>query len=124
MALTKTPIMLLASGAVAAGSTKAAPGRDSGSIDCRGYYGGLLTYSITNGSTAPSAPVMISFQVSGDGTTWRDFYYPMAGDVAAGSNYTNTLDLPRGAMYVRAIAYGNSVQPVTVAVELQSITAL
>lgn len=123
MAITKTSVVLLASALAAAGSTKAVPARASDAIDCRGHYGGLLTYSIANGATAPGVAVTITFQVSADGSNWRDLW-TVGGDTVAGSTYSNAIDLPRAAMYARAIAYGNTVQPVTVAVELQAVTAL
>lgn len=124
MAITKTPITLLAAGAVAPGSTKAVPGRDSGPIDVRSYTGGngLLTYAITNGASAPGAPVVLTFQVSTDGATWRDLW-SVSGDTTANSTYSGTIDVPRAAMYVRAIAYGNTTNAVNVAAELIALTA-
>jgi len=123
MAITKTSITLLAAGAVAPGSTKAAPGRASDAIDCRGHYGGLLTYSINNGTSAPTVALTLTLQVATDGANWRDLW-TVGGDAVASSSYSNAVDLPRGAMYARAIAYGNTVAPVTVTVELHAITAL
>lgn len=123
MAITKTSISVLAAGAVNPGSTKAAPGRVSDAIDCRGHYGGLATYSITNGPSAPTAAMSLTFQVSTNGATWCDLW-TVAGDTAAGSSLSSTIDLPRAAMYARAIAYGNTTTPVTVAVDLHAITSL
>jgi len=122
MAIAKTPIILIAAAVAAPGSTKQSPAL-TGQADVRGHYGGLLTYAITNGATAPAAAVVITFQISADGLAWRDLW-TVGGDIVAGSNSTNSIDLPRAAMYVRAVVYGNTVQPVTVAIELQAITAL
>lgn len=123
MAITKTSLVLIAAAAAAPGSTKASPAIAGAAVDVRGHYSGLLTYSIANGATAPGAAVILTFQVSSDGAAWRDLW-TVSGDTVAGSTPSGCIDVPRAAMFVRAIAYGNTVQSVSVAVELQAVTAL
>jgi hypothetical protein len=123
MAITKTSVTLLASTSVSAGTyTKSAP-LSGTSIDCRSYYGGDLVYKITNGATAPTVAISITFQTSMDGTNWYD-YYTASGDTVNSSIYSSTIQLDVGVMYVRIIAYANTVQPVTVEAYLQAITGV
>lgn len=124
MAITKVSTVVLAATAGAAASTKAAPGATGAWINVTGVYGGDLGYSITNGAAAPGVPMTLLFQTSPDnGTTIFD-YFPVAGDIVASSVTTGTIWLDQGVMYVRAIAYGNTVNAVTAAANLQAITAV
>lgn len=124
MALTKAAVTVLASTSNATYSTtKASPGIAGSSIDCRTYYGGELTWKITNGASAPGVALSLTFQVSHDGTNWYD-YYPVSGDVTASSTNSGSMQLDRGVMYLRAIAYAYTTSPVTVEAYLQAVTAL
>lgn len=124
MPISKLSVAVLASTPGAAGSTKAAPGATGAWINVSTYYGGDIGYSITNGASAPGVPMTIMFQTSPDnGTTVYD-YSPVAGDIVAASVNTNTIWLDQGVMYLRAIAYGNTTNPVTAQVNLQAITAV
>lgn len=123
MAITKSAVTVLASTSVSAGSTKASPGATGSSIDCRSYYGGELTYKITNGGSAPGVALSLTFQSSHDGTNWYD-YQTVAGDTTASSVNSGSIFLDQGVMYVRAIAYGNTTNSVTVEANLQAITAV
>jgi hypothetical protein len=124
MAITKLSTLVLASTSAAAGSTKAAPGATGAWINTSILYGGELGYSITNGASAPGSPCILLFQTSPDnGTTVFD-YQAIAGDTAISSVNTGNIWLDQGVMYVRAIAYGNTTNAVTVAANLQAITAV
>jgi hypothetical protein len=126
MAITKSSVVVLAStSATATGpTTKASPGATGASINCTTYYGGELTYIITNGASAPGVAITLLFQASPDnGTSWYD-YAPVSGDVVASSINTCVIWLDQGVMYVRAIAYGNTTNAVTVKADLQAITAV
>jgi hypothetical protein len=125
MALTKTAVTVLASTSVAAGTLKTAPVAGSTiNLTQSGTpaYGGELTYKITNG-TAPGVALSLTFQVSQDGTNWYD-YYTIAGDTTVSSINSGAVQLDRGVMYLRAIAYGNTTNAVTVESYLQAVTAL
>lgn len=121
MAITKSAVTVLASTSVAAGTLKTAPVAGA-SVDCTGYYGGELTYKITN-ATAPTVACSITFQASHNGTDWYD-YQTMGGDTVASSISSGSILLDRGVMYVRAIAYGNTTNAVTVEAGLQAVTAV
>jgi hypothetical protein len=124
MAITKSNKVIIAAGtSCAAGTTKASPGVTGTAYDCTTYYGGELTWRITNGSSAPTVACTIQFQISPDNSTWYD-YYAVAGDVTASSAYSGAFILDRGAMYVRAIAYGNATNAVTVEAALQAVTGV
>jgi hypothetical protein len=123
MAITKSAVAVLASTSVAAGSSKTAPGATGSAIDCRTYYGGELTWKITNGASAPGAALSLTFQASHDGTNWYD-YYTVGGDTTASSINSGSIQLDRGVMYLRPIAYGNTTNSVTVESNLQAVTAL
>lgn len=124
MAISKTAVVVLASVSIAAGGSKAAPsaGGTGATVDCRNYYGGELTWKITN-STSPGAPLLITFQASHDGTNWYD-YYTISGDTVASSINSGSIQLDRGVMYLRTLAYGNTTVSVTVESNLQAITGL
>jgi hypothetical protein len=123
MALTKAAVTVLASTSNSTySSTKASPGITGSSVDCRAYYDGELTWKITNG-TAPGVALSLTFQASHDGTNWYD-YYTVAGDVTASSVNSGAIKLDKGVMYLRAIAYAYTTNPVTVEAYLQAVTAL
>ena len=122
MALTKAAVTILASTTAAAGTSKASPGATGSSIDVRAYYGGELTWKITNGS-APGVAATFLFQSSQDGTNWYD-YHQAGGNTTASDVTSGTVQLGRGIMYIRAIAYGNTTNSVTVEAYLQAVTAL
>ena len=124
MAITKSSVLVLTSTSGAAGTTKAAPGATGAWINTTTYYGGDLGYTITNGASAPGVAMTVLFQTSPDnGTTVFD-YYPISGETVASSVTTGNIWLDQGVMYVRAIAYGNTTNAVTVAANLQAITAV
>lgn len=122
MPITKTAVVVLSAASVAAGTTKASPVAGA-AVDCRAYYGGELTYKITNGASAPTVAGAVTFQVSHDGTTWFD-YFTAGGDSVASSVSSGSILLDRGVMYVRAIAYGNTVNAVAVDAHLHAVTAV
>lgn len=123
MAITKSAVAVLASQSLAAGSTKASPGITGSSVNCTAYYGGELTWKVTNGASAPGVAGAITVQASHDGTNWFD-YFAAGGDAVASSVNSGSVLLDRGVMYVRAIAYGNTTNAVTVEVQLQAVTGL
>jgi hypothetical protein len=125
MAITKSAVTVQTSTSCggATPGTKAAPSVTGGAIDCRAYYGGDLTYIITNGASAPGVAPTLVFQSSPDGTNWFD-YYQVGGDTTASSVNSNTILLDQGIMYMRLIAYGNTTNAVTIAASLQAITAI
>lgn len=123
MAITKTSNVIQASVSVAAGTTKTSPNLTSAALNCTGFYGGDITYKITNGASAPAAACVLTFQSSQDGTNWYD-YYTVAGDTTANSVNSNTILLDRGIMYLRVIGYGNTTNPVTVEAYLQAVTGV
>ena len=124
MAITKSSVLVLASTSAAAGTTKAAPGATGAWIACSGYYGGDVGISITNGASAPGVALTALIQVSPDnGTTVFD-YYPIAGTTIASDPFTTTIQLDQGIMFMRVIGYGNTTNAVTVAANLQAITAV
>jgi hypothetical protein len=125
MAISKSAVTVLTSASIAAGGTKASPstGGAGSAIDCRTYYGGELTWKITNGGSAPGVAMSMTFQASHDGTNWYD-YYTAAGDTTASSINSGSIVLDRGVMYVRALAYGNTTNAVTAEAQLQAVTGL
>lgn len=75
MALTKTPVTI-----IAAGSSNAAGGTTRQAIDMRSVYGGLLTVKITNGATGPTIQAVANVLIAhNSGST------PAAG--AAGADW-------------------------------------
>jgi hypothetical protein len=123
MAISKTAVVILAATTSTAGTTtKASPSVTGGSVDVRSYYGGELTFKITNG-TAPGSACVVVFQASHDGTNWYD-YQLVTGTVTTSDVVSGSILLDRGVMYVRAIAYGNTTNNVTVEAHLQAITGV
>jgi hypothetical protein len=122
MAIAKSSQTILVSISVPAGSSKASPGA-SGALDARSYYGGALTYKLTNNASAPGVAPIITFQSSPDNTNWFD-YYTVGGDTVASSINSGTLTLDRGVMYIRVIVYGNTTNAITAEAGLQAITAV
>jgi hypothetical protein len=124
MGIAKQNKVIIAAGTSSApgATTKTAPSVTGTAIDCNTFYGGELNYRITNG-TAPNPAVTLTFQVSPDNAVWYD-YYTVGGDTTTGTTYSGSIALDRGVMWVRAIAYGNQTNPVTVEATLQAITGV
>lgn len=126
MAITKSKIAAIAYAATnaAAGTTKAAPGVNSGWIDMTGKYGGDLSYRIVNGAAAPGVAPTVTVQASPDnGVTFYD-YATVGGDVTVSSDNSGTIWLDQGLMYVRVIGYGNTTNAVGIGADIQAITAV
>lgn len=125
MPITKSAVTVLASASIAAGGTKASPvtAGIGASVNCAAYYGGELTWKITNGASAPGVAANLTFQVSHDGTNWCD-YYTVGGDTTASGVNSGSILLDRGVMHLRAIAYGNTTNAVTAEAYLQAVTGL
>jgi hypothetical protein len=88
-----------------------------------GIYGGMLSWEFKNSGTPPTAPCAMTFQVSPDGTLWRDLF-TVGGDTVANSSNTGVIEIPRGAAHVRAMAYGPVGNAVNVFAEVSAVTSL
>lgn len=119
MAISKTPVTILGPTSVDPGKTIANPAGGT-AVDVRAYAGGEWSYKITNGTMVPAIACTLVLQTSHDGTNWYD-YYPAMGNLLASGVVSGSVTLSRGVMYVRAIAYGNTSNPVTVESYLQAV---
>jgi hypothetical protein len=111
---TRSTIAILAVSQNAAGTTtKAAPGIVGPWVDVRGLNGGVIAWSVKNG-TAPGAPGQFTVQGSdvNDGTNITDIWGG-GGDIVLNSESTGMFDLPATVSYVRMICWGNTTNPVT-----------
>lgn len=118
MAISKQTVTVLAATSVPAGTTLASP--VSGASDVRTFAGGEWTYKISNGTGAPNLPATLVLQISHDGTNWYD-YFTITGSAAANVVISGSVNLGRGVMYPRAIAYGNTTNSVTVESFIQAV---
>lgn len=115
MAITKTPVVVLAAVSVAAGGTKAAPAANgtSAAVDNSGNGTSSLGWRIKNGASAPTAAGVMTIQQSPDGgTTWFD-YYTATGSTVANDDVTGTIMIERGVKALRVLCYGNATNQVT-----------
>lgn len=115
MAITKTPVVVLAAVAVAAGGTKAAPVASgiSQTIDNSGNGTSSLGWRIKNGASAPTAAGTMTVQQSPDGgVTWFD-YFTVSGSTVANDDVTGTIMIERGIKALRVLCYGNATNQVT-----------
>jgi len=124
MAKSNAYSVILAPFSVPAGGTKASPGKDTGAFNLQPNYGTGITVAMTNGASAPSAPLQAQIQVSGDQVTWRDYGTPLVGETAANGVISWAIPIEKNWMFARVIAYGNATNPVTLAVEVQAATGL
>lgn len=118
MAITKTPVTILAPTNVPAGTTAAAPVAGA-AVDVRTLAGGEWAYKITNGASAPTVPCTMVLQTSHDGTNWYD-YFAIGGAAGASGVTSGSVAMSAGVMYARAIAHGNTTNAVTVESYLQA----
>ena len=124
MAISKTAVSVLASTASSAGTTtKTSPSITGSAVSCTSYYGGELTYKITNG-TAPGTALQGIFQASHDATNWYDYSNTFAGDLVTSSVNSGSVLLDRGVMYIRVIVWGNTTNAVTIEANLQAVTGI
>jgi hypothetical protein len=123
MAATKSFSALWATATtIPAGTLESAPVA-SPAIDVSTSYGGELTYRITN-SGALGSPGILMFQISQNGTDWYD-YQPIASkDNLSGTVTPGTISLVRPAMFLRAVAFGNTTNAITVQAGVMLLTGL
>ena len=114
----KQAVTILAAANVPAGTAAAAPVAGA-AVDVRPFAGGEWAYKISNGASAPTAPATLVLQTSHDGTNWYD-YFTVGGAAGASGVSSSSVNLSAGVMYVRAIAYGNTTNAVTVESYLQA----
>lgn len=107
-----------ASTPVPAGTLASAP-VVSGMIDVSQIYGGEITWRITN-SGALAAPCVIMFQISHNGSDWYDYQPVLSKDLLSGTvSQGPSIPLARWAMFIRAIAYGNTTSACSVQAGVQ-----
>lgn len=115
---TKVGATLLASTSVAAGATA-----NSSTLSALTGYGALLTGTMVNGATAPTAPCVATCQVSSDGTTW-DTYLTATASSGASVTTSFAFEVSIYAMQVRVSFSGHTGAAVTCACRSQHTTAL
>jgi hypothetical protein len=119
MALTKAYVAIQASASITPGSPVTATG-----VDLTAVYGGVLTWKITNGASAPTTVPTIVIQISHDGTTnWYQFSPTFGGDLVASSANSRSLPIPVGVMYIRSICTAGATNGSTMEVILEKVTA-
>lgn len=107
---------------VAAGTTTAATALaattpqagNGGWIDVRGFNGGYLAVSVTNGASAPGAPLKYIIQCTDvSGSTFFADRWAGAGDVvAAGYPKSALIQIPSEISFIRVLAFGNTTNNV------------
>lgn len=107
---------------VPAATTAGAPVAGT-AVNTSAGYGGELVYRITN-SGALGAPCIVLFEISPDGTNWFDYQAVASKDLLTGTVTEGSISLTRGAMNVRAVAYGNTTSACTVEAGIQHVTGL
>ena len=124
MALTKTPVTVLAATAVTPPgvTTKAAPAAASVPVDNPSTRPATLAWRIRNGASAPGTPGMLTIQQSLDnGATWFDIY-SVAGTITQDEDISGTIVISTGIKKLRALAYGHTTNAVTFEVQLMAVT--
>jgi hypothetical protein len=95
----------------------------SPTIDVSTSYGGELTYRIVN-SGALGSPGILMFQASQNGSDWYDYQPVASKDNFSGTVTSGTISLVRPAMLLRAVAFGNTTNAVTVQAGVMLLTGL
>lgn len=85
-------------------------------------HGGSMTMRITNGATGPTVQGQIQPQISHDDTTWFDFGSPLQGGTSADAVTVDTRDIPEAVKYLRFAGGSNTVQSITVHVDITELT--
>ena len=109
---------------VAAGTSNAAGDTTTGTTwNLSSALGGLLTASVTNGGASPTVGCDLVVQVSGDGTSWKE-YTRQSSSLTASGVTAFAVELPAGVMQARALFTGNTGQAVTVEAFGQELTSI
>ena len=119
MAINKQAVPILAATIVPAGTSAASPVAGA-AVDVRAFAGGEWGYKITNGASAPTVPCTLVLQTSPDGANWYD-YFTVGGATGAAGVASGSVTMTRGVMFARVIAYGNTINAVTVESTLQAV---
>lgn len=94
-------------------------GGNGGWIDISGYNGGVVGWSVTNGTSAPSTPLQFTVQFSSTNAAPKAAFdrWSGGGDVVAGSITSGLIPIPPEAKYVRVLGYGNRTNAANLYVE-------
>lgn len=109
MSATKTNTVVQASGTLTAGTPITSSVVTATTSDFA-----TVVALVTNGSTGPTLPAVVTIQVSLDNTTFFDAYVFTAGTILS-TTYNFVQDLPSGIQYFKVKFSGNTAQNVTVA---------
>lgn len=109
---------------VAAATTNAAAATTNGTAwNLTTALGGVLTGLVTNGATAPTVGCDFVVQISGDGTTWREYSRQTAPSTASAAT-AFAVEIPPGVLYARPSFQSNTGQAVTVEAFGQELTSI
>lgn len=98
---------------IAAATSNSAAGTTTGTaVDLTTKYGALITGLITNGGTGPTLQANAYVEVSGDNSTWKQFYV-VGGGTTASAVTPFSCRIPAPAMYARVTVKDNTGQAVT-----------
>lgn len=94
-----------------AASTQAAG--NGGWFDISGYNGGVIGWSVTNGTSSPSTALQFTVQFSSSNSVPKAAFdrWSGAGDVVASSINSGIVPIPSEAKWVRVLGYGNQTNP-------------
>jgi hypothetical protein len=116
----------LAATAVPAGGTKLAPNAAGvgATVDLGGHYGAIAIAKFTNGSTGPTLAAGATIYGSHDGVKWFEINTVWGDLVSSGAPQSQPVPVDAPIRYVRADAWGNTGQAVTVEIWVLYTTAI
>jgi hypothetical protein len=120
MAMTVAEATIIAAGtSIAAGGTEASPVAAGIGATVGPYadYGCSFAYRITNGASAPGAPMTMVFYGVAGGRLYE--VARVAGDTVANSSYSGAIACPPGFPSYTAKSFGNTTNAVTGEVYLE-----
>jgi hypothetical protein len=116
MAISKSATTIRASASVGAATTVT-----DTSVNLTAGYGGMLTWKITNGGSAPTTVPTIEIQVSHDNSNWYR-HTLVGGDITASSVNSRAFPISGGVMYIRTVCIGGATNASTMEAYLEQVT--
>lgn len=96
----------------------------SSGVDLQDGYSATAFVKLTNGGTGPTVAAQVQIEVSPDNSNWYRLGGPLAGSTANSAVSSWAVPIPQDAKYVRTVAGSNTVQNVTLRVEVVETSAL
>lgn len=96
----------------------------SDSINISQGFGAISHIKLTNGGTSPTVAAQAQIELSPDDSNWYEFGGPVIGNLTNNGVESFITDIPVAANFIRFITGSNTVQDVTMRIEITNVSSV